>query len=113
MNEDAQRVALAAADGWTNLQWTEIHNPWNERRLRGIPPASSSRSLISEVPFYRTDLNAMNWLERKLAADSDYGFHLSRVTGATIGSDMMLFSASAKHRAEAYLRTIGKWVDSP
>jgi hypothetical protein len=41
-----------------------------------------------------------------------YANMLGRVTGAEDSCELRFFCATARHRAEAFLRTLGKWEDS-
>ena len=85
MKPEAQRIAIAEACGWTDLDYTE-------------------------------DLNAMHDAEKMLTDEQDleYSETLEQVVDgrfiANNAEDMRrLRSATAAQRAEAFLRTIGKW----
>lgn len=60
---------------------------------------------------YCHDLNAMNEVEKSISDEfaERYAIQLSRVTGAEWSDDRMFFCASARERAEAFLRMMGKW----
>ena len=64
-------------------------------------------------PGYTTDLNAMHEAEQWLFAQgvdhADYGNVLQRVLRRN--GDLWLFVATARQRAEAFLRTLGKWEE--
>lgn len=77
----------------------------------GIPPPC--RGWIA-VPAYLKDLNAMHQVEKK--APNEYWSELAKVTDSWIHSNISLMiervaHATAAQRAEALLRTIGKWKD--
>jgi hypothetical protein len=81
---------------------------------------------IDNRPDYLNDLNAMHEAEEVLTEEQlyDYGNELDRVTLPKTRMEMCyvhgpearmypdLFRATAAHRAEAFLRTIGKWEES-
>lgn len=109
MTPEAQRIAIAEACGFYNCR----HDPilgW-----RGQHPENSGNR--KPIPEYLNDLNAMHEAESKLAEERNlwvgYWFQLTHVVVDTSGADGMLAAvhATAKQRAEAFLRTIGKWVD--
>jgi hypothetical protein len=64
-------------------------------------------------PDYCNDLNAMHEVEKTLDVDVNingspryvYAGHIYNI----VGKDCQPFRATARQRAEAYLRTIGKW----
>jgi hypothetical protein len=63
------------------------------------------------VPDYVNDLNAMHEAE-KYIPDSIayfYGNKIGAVTGAEDSLCMSFYCATARQRAEAFLRTLGKW----
>lgn len=69
-------------------------------------------------PNYTADLNACHEFEKTLDddLDLDYSENLESVTGSRWGAnnsyDMSKYrSATACQRCEAYLRTIGKWLE--
>jgi hypothetical protein len=66
---------------------------------------------IDNLPDYLNDLNAMHEAEKMLEADDNhaYGCYCSDLYekyGNTV-------SLTASQRAEAFLRTIGKWTTNP
>jgi hypothetical protein len=118
---EAQRIAIAEACGWKKSgYWAWSGQDCYERD--GNEPCAASR-----LPNYLTDLNAMHEAEKTLpdfAGDDEsadqLGFceTLAEVVGAkwnTANSyDMWLIvNATAAQRAEAFLRTIGKWQPTP
>jgi len=59
------------------------------------------------IPNYCTDLNAMHEAEKGLEDPDCYEEWLADVCGGT----SYLFHATARQRAEAFLRTLGKWEE--
>jgi hypothetical protein len=108
MNKEKQRIAIAEACGWvmkteqvehTNWsQWTETRKFWvSPHRKRG------------ELPDYLNDLNAMHEAEKVLILDCEWATYLDRLS--VIVAEGSLVHATSAQRAEAFLRTIGKWED--
>jgi hypothetical protein len=104
MTPEAQRIAIAEACGWRDIK------PNKFGRLKGSPrPWAYNQS----VPDYLNDLNAMHEVER--SADyhvGDYCRFLQLVTSGGNVENMTnynLLHASASQRAEAFLKTLGKW----
>ena len=64
-----------------------------------------------EVPFYTDDLNAMHKAEKVIRNNQrgDFSIHLQRITG---GEWFLCYNSTAVQRAEALLRTIGKWEET-
>ena len=104
MNPEQQRVAIAEACGWKT----------DKRGLGWLSP----RGYYASEPDYLNDLNAMHEAEKVLTDEQDleYSEALEQVVEGrylTNNSEDMrrLRSATASQRAEAFLRTIGKWKE--
>ena len=118
MTPEAQRIAIAETCGWkpdddgdgTGWKGSRIH-----QRLIGKKPTFRDGKVVSylleqTVPDYLNDLNAMHeaenvlvWRVAEKGCWSEYCDYLSDVCG------LDAFGATATQRAEAFLRTIGKW----
>ena len=106
MSPDSQRIAIAEACGWEPLPEGHFHpdNPVGQT-----------------MPDYLADLNAMHeaeqclWRKDFLARDT-FIDHLARILNPVHGyRDQLgqhLLDATAAQRAEAFLRTIGKWEEA-
>ena len=118
MKPEAQRIAIAEACGWKL-----VVIPESEREI-GIyvdqywtNPSGESE----ELPDYLNDLNAMHEAEKVLKQNQFHGVNYPHslfkvVTGLEWKGDMgyffpMVIRAPAAQRAEAFLRTIGKWIE--
>jgi hypothetical protein len=104
MNPEKQRVAIAKAHG-------RVQRPDGSWFPIGKDYGSAG------IPNYPFDLNAMHEVETILNADQmvSYDYHLDRVVGngrQGLNIEYFLWSATAAQRAEAFLRTIGKWEES-
>lgn len=119
MNEIEQRIVIAEACGWVR---GSIHHTI-EFGLIGTNPNGIGRV---HVPDYLNDLNAMHEAEKTLEHPEAYISRLLPLLNRDIrsatpsdnlnyyGSTKINFCvahASARQRAEAFLRTIGKWKD--
>lgn len=117
MSPDQQRIAIAEACGWTDLHigtWTRWLNA-----LMGIAPGDKNERHV-RVPDYLNDLNAMHEAEEKIMSHIGYCRNLLEVVvpgtkgvivGLHAGYGMSILHATAAQRAEAFLRTIGKWEE--
>ena len=97
MTPKAQRIAIARAHrAATGSHWWDF---------------------IYEAPDYLRDLNAMHEAEKTLteAQRDEYTTRLKGIVSGFSQSELqyawMLTFATAAQRAEAFLRTIGKWRD--
>ena len=118
MDPNKQRIAIAEYCGWTNCR---IGSPGaggavdRPGRPVGTPP---NRKYTCELPNYTGCLNAMHEAEKVLSPkyqeildDSEWGEYLSRLgfCGENTSEVYGCVTATAAQRAEAFLRTIGKW----
>jgi len=104
MTQEEQRRSIAEACGWTlnpakhtakGLDW--LHAP--------------SGNTAYNPPNYLNDLNAMHEAEKVLFGRNDwsaciYDEHINVATSS------WKWNATASQRAEAFLRTIGKWQEA-
>lgn len=93
MTPEQQRIAIAKSVG--------IY-------LHDGDHAPSDYIFVSDLPDYLNDLNAMHDAEMALSDSESIKF---RCIATQMGLDWNYdpFMSSAKQRAKAYLRTIGKW----
>lgn len=115
MNEQEQRIAIAEACGWSGCtdpmcEWRKADHLHKARDV-GFPESFSTK----RYPDYLHDLNAMHEAEGILspADQMDFSYHLKELACPITGEDWMAIHATAAQRAEAFLRTIGKWKDTP
>jgi len=100
-----QRIAIAKACGWgLNYDWERPGiGEWWEKT--GEQPRRSN-----DLPDYLNDLNAMHEAEKVLTNAQENGY--ITILCLDIQPEPKLFHATAAQRAEAFLRTIGKWEES-
>jgi len=120
MTPEAQRIAIAETCGWKTSQRTSkgfgsgdyIDRGWEKDGL-----------FFRRLPDFPNDLNAMHEAEQKLSCQQqqNYTGQLADICGVYIDHDIGgwgdfcafdVIHATASQRAEALLRTTGKWDDS-
>ena len=92
MNDNEINIAIAEACGWRP----------DKRGLGWLSP----HGYYAPEPDYLTDLNAMHEAEMVLTADQWYKYDSLMPL-----RDPQKIHATARQRAEAFLRTLGKWKD--
>jgi hypothetical protein len=101
MTNEQINVAIAEACGWESVcQHSKNPNVW----------AGKHWGLLQEVPDFCTDLNAMHEAEKVLDSDELFrGYYLALydITQST----RWPINATARQRAEAFLRTLDKWEE--
>ena len=118
MNPEQQRIAIAEACGWFAREdkdgfWRAVDASGNMTHELWM----SERNVWSAgIPDYLNDLNAMHEAEKVLTEDQQeqYLNNLYEVCNlhSMINDAWNLNCATALQRAEAFLRTIGKWEES-
>jgi hypothetical protein len=121
MTPEAQRIVIAEACGWKDIKQTcheevDIENRsiihWSG--LTGIPPEFIHYQNRIRIPDYLSDLNAMHEAEKTLMHDQ-YIHYMEYLSMCSDGYGHKLWDyvhCSASQRAEAFLRTIGKWKEA-
>lgn len=102
MTPEEQRIAIAEACGW------KPHKGYDDLWEKDGRYAGVKGAYVSMLPDYLNDLNAMKAAESTLKGIqwTHYVDWLKRLLTDDITE---LVSAAAFIRAEAFLRTIGKW----
>lgn len=115
MNPEAQRIAIAEACGAKRRLWYSASH-WFLSFDESLPVAIESWSdteaprkhWLHTLPDYLNDLNAMYEAEKMIPKDKRQLY--INYLAALIAMDYFLIThASASQRAEAFLRTIGKY----
>ena len=122
MTPEAQRIAIAKACGWTAT--VDDDQFWRATRADGSMTSDLWCSMSSVwnvgIPDYLNDLNAMHEAEKVLTQDQmiDYSRHVGKLVTSHLPAsraawmDFKLINSTAAQRAEAFLRTIGKWKEA-
>lgn len=112
MSPDKQRIAIAEACGWQNVkrEWTGCGGGTDGKDYAGDNPHGGRWF----IPDYPNDLNAMHEAEKVLLPKlaHKYKLALAGLKGFSGNDHDKIWHATAAQRAEAFLRTIGKWDDS-
>ncbi len=128
MTLEAQRVAIAEMVGWTRISKGTPISSGNQllgskSYCMGTPPQDKDKpedeQAYERVPDYLNDLNAMFEAEKSLdvnvsSGDSPryvYARYLYDIVANQEHGERQPFRATAAQRAEAFLRTVGKWVE--
>ena len=100
MSPEAQRIAIAEACGWTDIKT----GPYD-----GLPFGRRKSHQLEVIPDYLNDLNAMHEAEKVLTDDQFklYSHWVEKLMPET--GFRFLLCATASQRAEAFVRSIGKW----
>jgi hypothetical protein len=126
MSPEEQRIAIAEACGakWlavppaTDLQSAmgfDLYRPGRLLTFMGevpqiLPIAKTGYdAIVGDIPDYLNDLNAMHEAEKVLNANQVDAYIDFLINGRKATAFMAVF-ATATQRAEAFLRTIGKWA---
>jgi hypothetical protein len=116
MSDAEMRAAIAEACGWKRVR------PNCKLGITGIKPGSQFDTTgQSKTPDYPNDLNAMHEAESLLKPEQ-WRLYSDKLMVAVRDSDVTLNGsniearykaahATARQRAEAFLRTIGKWKE--
>ena len=110
MTPEQQRIAIAEACGWTEIEPCTCCDGVS----RAYEPTPGAHK--KHLPNYLNDLNAMHeaedWIPHHLSHidywQKGYGRFQTLLAELTITP----YSATASQRAEAFLRTIGKWEEA-
>lgn len=119
MTPEEQRIAIAEVCGWTHVHHSTKLSTNLFNKMVGVSPSGISDNIF--VPNYPTNLNAMHEAEKALSPNDTvvYAGHLTRGKEIwdVIPNDESFpvcpaaICATAAQRAEAFLRTLGKWKD--
>lgn len=115
MTEQEIRIAVAEAMGW-KIKIPIIYNPKNESVKLD---AWTNGDVLSSLPNYPNSLDAMHEAESIFNDDqlADYRDHLKVICErdwiARKSNNPWPIRATAHQRAEAFLRTLNLWKDTP
>ena len=121
MNSDKQRIAIAEFCGWKDVRGvTHLGIPPEGGRLFPYPEYHQEDWRLNPfhgIPDYLNDLNAMHEAEESLGVKCyEYNNCLYNLLGNRVGDrcdkpHQGTWHATAAQRAEAFLKTIGKWEE--
>ena len=96
MTDEQINLTIARVLGWHSIHTSTTGIKGMKGPLRGFMP----------LPNYCTDLNAMHEAEEMLF-DDDWDLYCTELGHSLRGCA----NATARQRAEAFLRTLGKWEE--
>lgn len=106
MNKESQRIAIAKACGWTDIKF-------HPASCCGTSPFDASKmdepQIGMKVPNYCDDLNAMSEAYKAIPPSLKTKYHDTLYV--ICGGMSNALESSADQRAEAFLKTIGKWEE--
>ena len=127
MNSDKQRIAIAEFCGWKEIGKSGIYQNVSKGVNGCMPNGEVHKKRIKIklpgansflVPDYVNDLNAMHEAEKMLSNPQwqEYGYQLEHSmlgmpASLTLHDLATVAHATAAQRAEAFLKTIGKWEE--
>lgn len=121
MNKEEQKIAIAEACGWKYVEGLDVPSlSFSGARKCGdcwVCPKRGAGYGEYEPPNYLTNLNAMHEAEKVLirgpigvrSQASTFRVTLYRIFERDGGNSVEWGHATAAQRAEAFLKTIGKW----
>jgi hypothetical protein len=104
MTNEKINIKIAEACGWTDIsKYTQAIDGWY-----GYEPENGHHS---QVPDYCNDLNKIHEAEKtlKLGLRNTYDAELGLIAKR---DHCFIWETTALQRAEAFLRTFGKWEDA-
>lgn len=104
MTNEKINIAIAEVCGW---RAGGKGKEWGEQQTLGVPP-NSSDGHWQHMPDYCDDLNAMHEAEKTL----DYSMLCDMEDSVGFHFAIKPFHATARQRAEAFLRTLGRWEEA-
>lgn len=124
MTNNEQRIAIAEACGWTPVaidSWIDYTEALHEYQLDEIPVDEFYRRHLRKdpkppaPPDYLNDLNAMHKAEATLS-EHDQARYQDVLAFMFVGPSetyplFQVIHSTAAQRAEAFLRTLGRWKD--
>ena len=107
MSPEKQRIAIAEACGWRTQPNSQ------GKRWEHISALEDGWFYESELPDYLSDLNATHEAEKMLIKAQQVTAYVTALCHLCEHATpmQMIWHATAAQRAEAFLRTIGKWED--
>jgi hypothetical protein len=108
MKPEQQRIAIAEACGWKNYDHPDVmqlKHEWTMPEKWCMDPKGVLR-FNHNRPDYLNDLNSMHDAEKIL----DFNQLRDMEDSVSFRFAVLPFHATASQRAEAFLRTIGKWT---
>ena len=110
MKPEQQRIAIAEACGYRNIALREDPDEGFGPLLTGF---KNDNQFDEQIPDYLNSLNAMHKAEKTLSPKDkrEYAYQLNGgYYTSGLDDTFDIVHATAAQRAEAFLKTIGKWT---
>ena len=125
MSDEEIRIAIAEACGWMHENLTHCVNVWEPKHCFGYASKihDEKEFFLLKIPDYTNDLNAMHEAVETLSIErrTEWPMHLRHIVvreakykdnpDTGLLDDTWFYNATARQRAEAFLRTLSKWKD--
>src|SRR5438045_2616833 len=108
MTPEAQRIAIAEACGWKDVQRSSL----NPSSIVGRKPDAYDIEGRTYIPDYLSDLNAMHEAEETCLTNDKLRDEMGSNLLDTSNDVFPLWHATASERAEAFLRTLNLWTEN-
>ena len=106
MNDNEINIAIAEACGW---KYSEKFDHWEKDGQVAFCDGNSLH--YRQLPSYTADLNAMHEAEKVLTAEQFQDYDSELTDQYVLHQSNNPIHATARQRAEAFLRTSGKWKE--
>ena len=109
MTDEQINQRIAEACGWEDITESVAPGEFRRRATGMLRDKHGNRTPLKQIPNYCADLNAMHEAEEFLSGNLwiEYVNDLANIEGNLFG-----IRATARQRAEAFLRTLGKWEEA-
>jgi hypothetical protein len=109
MTDEQINQRIAEACGWEDITESVAPGEFRRRATGMLRDKHGNRTPLKQIPNYCADLNAMHEAEEFLSGNLWIGYvnDLANIEGNLFG-----IRATARQRAEAFLRTLGKWEEA-
>jgi len=110
MKPEKQRIAIAKACGWT---WTNKCPEHGKQTIKFWLNEHTGRKVYydSSLPDYLNDLNAMHEAEKTFQDNATLWHKYASIINKDYVNQPYTIGATAAQRAEAFLRTVGRWEE--
>ena len=110
MTNEQINISIAETCGWNSIREQDYDHGYSGDDVRqmwvGLNPDSDE---FEQIPDYCNDLNAIHEVE-KILSDQQASAYITTLC-LEVQPEPKLYHATAAQRAEAFLRTLGKWEE--
>ncbi len=116
MNPEKQRIVIAESCGWFNPNHlktqVKVEGWWSQHRnVWWLKPDGETLAMISDVPNYLTDRNAIAEAKNLKWGDVKFRARFATILHGLCGFEPLgTLNATPSQEAEAYLKALNLWV---